>query len=143
MMRTDQPSRRLPVGAQLLSNGEVHVRVWAPRRRQVEVVLEDQTGKNSPADSRTRSLAAEENGYFSGGLAEVPAGSLYRFRLDGGPELYPDPASRYQPQGPHGPSQVVDPQEFAWTDQSWRGVRQTGEVIYELHIGTFTREGTW
>jgi len=62
--------------------------------------------------------------------------------LDGG-DAFPDPASRFQPQGPHGPSRVVDPAPFPWTDAGWRGIGPDGQVIYELHVGTFTREGTW
>src|SRR5262249_21257713 len=63
--------------------------------------------------------------------------------LDGGSELYPDPASRFQPDGPHGPSEVVDPKRFAWSDESWLGLVLEGQVIYEMHVGTFTPEGTW
>src|SRR4029450_4178566 len=66
-----------------------------------------------------------------------------RPRLDREPQLYPDPASRYQPEGPHGPSEVIDPSLFPWTDDAWRGVPLEGQVFYELHIGTFTPEGTW
>src|SRR5207302_4442933 len=55
----------------------------------------------------------------------------------------PDPVSRFQPHGPHGPSQVVDPARFLWTDQAWKGVGLAGQIIYELHVGTFTREGTF
>src|SRR4029077_3384930 len=58
-------------------------------------------------------------------------------------QLYPDPASRFQPDGPHGPSQVVDGFAFHWRDEKWKGVRIENQVIYELHVGTFTREGTW
>jgi maltooligosyltrehalose trehalohydrolase len=65
----------------------------------------------------------------------------YRYKL--GDALYPDPASRFQPEGPHGPSQVVDPSAFAWTDGAWKGPAAEGRVIYEMHIGTFTPEGTW
>jgi maltooligosyltrehalose trehalohydrolase len=125
--------RRLPVGAEVLSGGGVHFRVWAPRRRQVEVALD-----GGPAVR----LGAEGGGYFSGRVAEAGAGALYRYRLDGeGP--FPDPASRFQPQGPHGPSQVIDPGAFRWTDGDWKGVGRDGQVLYELHVGTFTREGTW
>jgi maltooligosyltrehalose trehalohydrolase len=88
-------------------------------------------------------LEPEEEGYFSGHVAEAVAGSLYRYRLDGKPELYPDPASRFQPEGPHGPSQVIDPSRFHWSDQNWRGGPLPGQVIYEMHVGTFTREGSW
>jgi maltooligosyltrehalose trehalohydrolase len=69
-------------------------------------------------------------------------GTLYKFRLDGG-GTFPDPASRCQPQGPHGPSQVVDPAAFAWTDRDWGGVGPAGQVLYEMHVGTFTNGGTW
>ena len=67
----------------------------------------------------------------------------YRFRLDGEPTLYPDPASRFQPDGPHGPSQIVDARAFPWSDRAWRGTGQRGQVVYEMHAGTFTPEGTW
>jgi maltooligosyltrehalose trehalohydrolase len=124
--------RRLPVGAEVLSTGGVQFRVWAPRCRKVEVVV----------DGATEPLAAEGAGYFSGTSRTARAGSLYRYRLDGG-DAFPDPASRFQPEGPHGPSQVVDPSAFRWSDGSWRGAALEGQVIYEMHIGTFTREGTW
>src|SRR5438067_156921 len=75
-------------------------------------------------------------------VPQARAGMLYRFRLDGG-DLYPDPVSRSQPEGPHGPSQIIDPGDFAWTDAGWPGVRLAGQVVYELHVGTFTPEGTW
>src|SRR6185295_51572 len=81
--------------------------------------------------------------YFSGLVAEAAADSLYRFRLDDETMLFPDPASRYQPQGVHGPSQVVDPSAFRWTDDAWRGQELAGQVLYELHVGTFTPEGTY
>lgn len=135
--------RRFPVGAEVLPSGGVHFRVWAPRRRQVEVVLQP-----GPSDQRQRpfsavKLEAEADGYFSGQVAEAASGSLYRYRLDGEKELYPDPASRFQPEGPHGPSQVIDPGRFRWTDGNWRGTPLQGQIIYEMHIGTFTRPGTW
>src|SRR5262249_43740293 len=70
-------------------------------------------------------------------------GSLYRYLLDRGPTPYPDPASRFQPDGPHGPSQVIDPSAFRWTDGAWRGRGRDGQILYELHVGTFTRGGPW
>ena len=70
-------------------------------------------------------------------------GTLYRYRFGDGAERFPDPASRFQPLGPHGPSQVVDPTAFAWTDAAWRGVALERQVLYEMHVGTFTEEGTW
>src|SRR5262249_7128802 len=129
-----QAARRYPIGAEVLPGGRTHFRVWAPGRRKVEVVLEEPV--------RAFKLTAEGNGYFSG-FAEAGDGTRYRFRLDGDSTLYPDPASRFQPDGPHGPSQVVDPTRFRWTDSGWRGVGRDGQVLYEMHVGTFTPEGTW
>jgi maltooligosyltrehalose trehalohydrolase len=125
-------TRRFPIGAELTAGG-TQFRVWAPRRRSVETVLEDGTAAT---------LEREPSGYFSGLAPAAAEGSLYRFRLDGG-EAFPDPASRFQPSGPHGPSQVVDPHRFRWADAAWTGLTLEGQVIYEMHIGTFTREGTW
>jgi maltooligosyltrehalose trehalohydrolase len=87
-------------------------------------------------------LDAEGNGYFSGVIENVQPGTKYRFRLDKG-NAFPDPASRFQPEGPHGPSVMVDSSTFAWRDHSWPGVRLADQVLYELHVGTFTREGTF
>jgi maltooligosyltrehalose trehalohydrolase len=140
-METQHQHRRLPIGAEVRPGGGTHFRVWAPRRRKVAVVLEPST-----ASSRGQTLVEltpERDGYFAGTVHEARAGSLYRFRVDDDSYLYPDPASRYQPQGPHGPSQVVDPTAFAWHDHNWPGIRPTGQVLYEMHIGTFTRAGTW
>jgi maltooligosyltrehalose trehalohydrolase len=135
--RTASPVRRLPVGAELAPEG-VHVRVWAPLRERVEVVFEEPS-EDWPVDFE---LTREADGYFSGLVPEAGADALYRLRLDGG-DAFPDPASRFQPQGPHGPSQVVDPAAFEWTDADWPGVERDGQIVYELHLGTFTREGTW
>jgi maltooligosyltrehalose trehalohydrolase len=125
-------SRRFPIGAEV-TDQDVHFRVWAPIRKKVEVVIEG--GGAFP-------LQAENSGYFSGFAANTRAGSHYRYKLDGG-EAFPDPATRYQPSGPHGWSEIVDARCFHWTDTHWRGVALPGQVIYEMHIGTFTQEGTW
>jgi maltooligosyltrehalose trehalohydrolase len=127
--------RRHPVGAEVMPDGRVHVRVWAPARRRVAVRLGDDSG---PVE-----LAAEDEGYFAGYLPEAGAGTLYAFLLDDDPKPYPDPASRFQPEGPDGPSLVVDPAAFAWSDQDWRGPEPRGRVVYEMHVGTFTQEGSW
>jgi maltooligosyltrehalose trehalohydrolase len=124
-------ARRLPIGVEIGPEG-AHARVWAPKRRRVDLVLED--GRAFP-------LAAESGGYFSAAVPGLAGGARYRFRLDGG-DAFPDPASRFQPDGPHGPSMAVDPR-FAWTDGGWKGRSLRGQVLYELHVGTFTREGTW
>src|SRR5437870_4661977 len=100
---------RLPVGAELLPGGaETRFRVWAPQERKVEIMFGDSSDSES---ARAVQLPSEGNGYFSGHAMAV-AGTLYRYRLDGRPRLYSDPASRFQPQGPLGPSQVVDPNRF-------------------------------
>src|SRR5215469_17672781 len=138
--------RRFPIGAEIAPEGGVHFRVWAPRRNKVEVVLEEQSVETS-LDAADESVCAtalnrEPDGYHSGFASQALAGSLYRFRLDGG-GCFPDPASRFQPHGPHGPSQVVAPSQYRWNDQHWRGVSLPGQVIYEMHIGTLTPEGTF
>src|SRR5262249_29120854 len=125
-------SRRLPIGAEVQAGGD-HFRVWAPRRHTGEVVLE-----GTPAGAVP--LARAGDGYFAGLVPQAKAGSLYKLRLDGG-DAFPDPASRFQPDGPHGPSQVIDSGSFAWTDAGWKGLSLANQVIYEMHIGTFTREG--
>ncbi|HLL76032.1 MAG TPA: malto-oligosyltrehalose trehalohydrolase [Pyrinomonadaceae bacterium] len=131
--------RRLPVGAEVQAGGGTHFRMWVPRRRRVEVVLESPTGERLSAFE----LNEEDGGYFSAFNKDARDGTLYRFRLDGDDSyLYPDPVSRFQPAGPHGPSRVVDPSKFRWTDREWRGRPLRGQVIYELHVGTFTREGS-
>jgi maltooligosyltrehalose trehalohydrolase len=129
-------ARRYPVGAEVVPGG-VSFRVWAPKRRRVDVMVESRDG-----GAREVPLAAEAGGYFSGVADGASAGTLYRFRLDGG-DRFPDPASRFQPEGPHGPSMVVDPARYAWGDARWKGRAIRGQVIYEMHVGTFTREGTW
>jgi len=128
-------ARRLPVGSEVTANG-VHFRVWSPARKKVELVIDG-------ANATSIELVAEAGGYFSALAPSVRPGDRYRFRLDGESSLFPDPASRFQPEGPHGPSEVVDPTPFAWTDAAWPGVGRFGQAIYEMHIGTFTREGTW
>ena len=127
-------SRRLSIGAEIIESGGVHFRVWAPRARGVDVVLE--------SGATAVHLAAEPDGYHSGIVDTAAVGTRYRFRLDNG-KLLPDPASRFQPDGPHGPSCVVDASTFDWTDGARGGVRLEGQVVYEMHIGTFTAEGTW
>jgi maltooligosyltrehalose trehalohydrolase len=133
--------RALPIGAEVSDEGSVHFRVWAPGHKKVELVLEDGSGEK-PNGQKAFTLKDERNGYFSGVITSARTGSLYRFRLDDKKELYPDPASRLQPQGPHGPSCVVDPSKFEWTDSDWKGLTADGQIIYEMHLGTFTREGT-
>jgi maltooligosyltrehalose trehalohydrolase len=128
------PVRRLPIGAEPLCDGGVYFRVWAPRCREVAVEIE---GLGSAE------LQAEADGYFSLRSLSAKAGMRYRFRLDRGEAALPDPASRFQPEGPHGPSEIVDPGDVAWNDQMWRGRTREQLVIYEMHVGTFTPQGSW
>lgn len=123
------------LGANPVESG-VHFRVWAPQCRKVEVVLEE--------GGLAAALPAEAKGYFSGMVPDLTEGALYKFRLDG-KEAYPDPCSRYQPQGPHGPSMVVNPGRFPWTDKVWqsKGIGLKGQVIYEVHVGAFSPDGTF
>jgi maltooligosyltrehalose trehalohydrolase len=134
--------KRLPVGAEVIPGNGVFFRVWAPEHQQIEVVFEKEgTGLNR--SSPHLRLTPENNGYFSGTGPGAHPGIFYRYRLDGRDELYPDPASRFQPQGPLGPSEVIEPGQFKWTDNEWTGMSIEGQVIYEMHIGTFTQEGTF
>lgn len=128
--------RRFPAGAEFRPGEGTHFRVWAPVAREV-ALLDDASG-GGPG----RRMHDEGNGYFSLRLAEAGPGTRYRFGLDG-QEPLPDPASRWQPEGPHGPSEVVDATAFGWTDQGWAGLQAKGQVLYEIHIGTFTAEGTY
>ncbi|MGH9611453.1 MAG: alpha-amylase family glycosyl hydrolase, partial [Bryobacteraceae bacterium] len=131
----DERPWRLPVGAEIVPGEGVHFRVWAPKRKKAEVVLWEE----SPAFFEMR---AEGNGYFEAVVPPASAGSVYKYRLDEG-DWYPDPASRFQPRGPHHFSEVIDPSSFEWTDSDWRGVSMQSQVLYEMHIGTFTPEGTF
>jgi maltooligosyltrehalose trehalohydrolase len=132
--------RRYPIGAEIISENETHFRVWAPKGDELQVVLESSTDKG--AERTFHSLAPEPDGYFSGTVS-CGAGTRYRFRLNGSENFHPDPASRFQPEGPHGSSFVVDPFAFKWTDANWPGVKLADQIIYEFHVGTFTPDGTW
>ena len=137
-MPMSQAKRRYPIGAELVGEKQTDFRVWAPKAQQVDVVLEGTAG----AKPHFCSLTAEPGGYFSGATDAVP-GARYRFRVNGAENFYPDPASRFQPDGPHGSSCIVDPTQFRWSDADWPGLKLKGQIFYEMHIGTFTSEGTW
>jgi malto-oligosyltrehalose trehalohydrolase len=125
----------MPFGAELAAGGGVRFRLWAPAAREVELVL---LGAQLPP-ARMQSLP---NGWFTLETAAARPGTRYRFRIDGGPEV-PDPASRYNPEGVHGASEVIDPGAYAWTDEGWRTPPWHTAVIYELHVGTFNAPGTF
>jgi maltooligosyltrehalose trehalohydrolase len=126
------PEARAMIGAQL-TDGGVALRVWAPDQSKVSVVIE---GTDIP-------MQPEPGGYFTALLGNAKAGTRYRLRPGDDAETYPDPASRFQPDGPHGDSVVVDERAYAWHDEAWRGPDPERLVIYEMHVGTFTHEGTW
>ena len=127
-------ARHLSVGAELSASG-VSFRVWAPQAREVHVVFSD-------AGLPPLRLSRSEDGYFGGTAPQARVGALYKYELDRR-SPYPDPCSRFQPEGPHGPSMVVDAAAYSWQDAHWRGISMRGQVIYELHIGAFTAEGTF
>ena len=123
-------------GAVGQSDGSVRWRVWAPCAQQVELVLIE-------GDQRCAILMQrEQRGFFHHTESNVPEGQRYAYRLDGGPER-PDPCSLWQPDSVHGSSAVVLPEQFSWTDGAWRGVSRNDLAFYELHVGTFTPQGTF
>ncbi|HXH82319.1 MAG TPA: malto-oligosyltrehalose trehalohydrolase [Candidatus Tectomicrobia bacterium] len=126
------PGASLPLGA-IPGDAVTTFRVWAPRCRAVEVVVEGR---------RPEPLQPRADGLFERPVPGVAAGMRYQYRLDGD-RYRPDPVSRFQPEGVHGPSVVVDPAEFAWTDGAFRGHALADLVFYELHVGTFTTAGTF
>ncbi|MCJ7596971.1 MAG: malto-oligosyltrehalose trehalohydrolase [Desulfobacterales bacterium] len=122
------------LGACYAGGGRCRFRVWAPLAERVEVHL------LSPPE-RVVPLQRDAKGYYQALLEEIDPGTQYLYRLNGEKERS-DPASRYQPQGIHGPSQVVDP-HFAWTDRSWVGRPLRDYVLYEIHVGTYTPQGSF
>ena len=123
------------VGAYPLPDGSWEFRLWAPQARAVSLHLLRGSGE----------LVAMEplaDGYHSASVLGLKPGSRYFYRLDGERDL-PDPASRFQPEGVHGPSQIVDVNSFRWTDHNWKGTPLERSIFYELHVGTYTPEGTF
>ena len=103
--------RRYPIGAELIGENQTHFRVWAPKARKIDVVLQ---GATEP-ELKFCPLTVESDGYFAG-AANAGSGTRYRLRVDDAENFYTDPASRFQPNGPHGPSCIVDPNKFRWSD---------------------------
>jgi maltooligosyltrehalose trehalohydrolase len=127
------PQRTMPIGAEVQPRGGVHFRVWAPKAQTIVLAID---GEDVP-------MRRVADGYAETFVASAKAGSHYGFRLDRDKKLYPDPASRSQPDGVHQASEVVDPNRYRWRDAKWKGPAPAQQIIYELHIGTFTPEGTW
>jgi maltooligosyltrehalose trehalohydrolase len=134
---TDRPvsrAHRMPFGAEILPDGRTRFRLWAPGADQVELWLE--------AAGRALPMARDAEGWAEATIGDAPPGTRYRFRIDGR-ALVPDPASRFQPEDVHGPSEVIDPGAYGWGDGAWNGVPPEHLMFYELHVGTFTPEGTF
>ncbi|HKQ71862.1 MAG TPA: malto-oligosyltrehalose trehalohydrolase, partial [Polyangiaceae bacterium] len=119
--RSDRP------GALPLPDGSTRFRIWAPFAREAAVEIVHPSARKVPMHAGT-------GGFFETRVADLGPGADYRYLLDGTKER-PDPWSRFQPEGVHGPSRVVDPDAFSWTDSAWKGLPAPRLVIYELHVG--------
>lgn len=125
--------RRYPIGAEIIG-GCVSFRVWAPAHGSMSLLLES---------GREHAMCQESDGYFRLDIDGLAAGTLYRFKFESSADPAADPASRFQPDGPSGNSMVIDPSSFSWHDHDWLGIPPHGQVLYEIHIGTFTPEGSY
>ncbi|MEA3177796.1 MAG: maltooligosyltrehalose trehalohydrolase [Gammaproteobacteria bacterium] len=127
----------MPFGAEFTDDGRVRFRLWAPGARRVDLSLDDGKGV-----AQVLPMTRLDDSYYEIITEKARAGSLYRYRINGENEV-PDPASRRNPEDVHGPSQVVDPTDFNWTDDGWHSGPWHEAVVYELHVGTFSPEGTF
>ena len=125
----------MPFGAECREDGTVRFRLWAPKATSVSLRLADLPDSDMP-------LQPQADGWFEVITTHARSGSQYQLVIDG-EQTVPDPVSRYQPSNVHGPSEVIDPQAFEWHDTNWRGRSWDEAVIYELHVGTFSPEGTY
>ncbi len=138
-------AHEMPFGAQLLESGGTRFRLWAPSVIRAELQLLVPAAAPAP-HARSHPMHPVQPGWHEVIVPEAGAGSRYKFLLhleDGGAWSVPDPASRSNPQGVHAASSVVDPRAYAWRETKWRGRAWTDAVVYELHVGTFTPEGTF
>jgi malto-oligosyltrehalose trehalohydrolase len=133
MMDCMQRRHRMPFGAEVLGEGRARFRLWAPSAQEVALVL--------AAPERVTPMTALADGWWER-IETAPAGTRYRYRINGALQVA-DPASRFNPADVHGPSEVLDPAAFEWTDGDWRGRPWEEAVLYELHVGTFSPEGTF
>ncbi|MCL2690297.1 MAG: malto-oligosyltrehalose trehalohydrolase [Chitinispirillia bacterium] len=126
----------MQIGSLYKGSGLCSFTVWAPLRSAVELlIMDDHSNRIVP-------MERDDMGYWSADNVQAQPGTLYMYKLDGDIER-PDPASRFQPKGVHGPSCVVDHCEFIWNDSRWKGIELRDMVIYELHVGTFTKDSTF
>lgn len=119
-------------GATPLNNGGVQFRVWAPDLSSLALQLSGRSPLTMQRDGEDFELM----------VPDARPGDTYSFLFEDG-RLRPDPVSRSQPHGVHGPSEVIDPDAFVWSDQAWKGIPLADYILYELHIGTFTLEGSF
>jgi len=126
----------MPFGAQVLEGGGIRFRLWAPARPSVDLLIE------RPDGCERLSMAEVDEGWFERVVEDAAPGCRYRFAADDGPPV-PDPASRFQPEGVGGASEVVDPGAFDWPDTGWRGRPWHEVVLYEIHVGTFDGRGDY
>lgn len=127
---------RMRFGAEIDDGGTAHFRLWAPAAEHVDLVLEAGDG------SRVLPMESTGEGWYETATPEAEAGARYRYRINGD-LLVPDPASRFQPQDVHGPSELIEPRGYDWSDFEWRGRPWQDVVLYELHVGAFTPAGTF
>ncbi|HHP7244103.1 MAG TPA: malto-oligosyltrehalose trehalohydrolase [Elainellaceae cyanobacterium] len=125
----------MQIGATYLGHGQCEFTVWAPQLQKVAVEI-------VAPDPKIVSLEPAERGYWTTTIGGLSADTQYRYQLDE-TSSYPDPASQWQPDGVHGASQVVDHHAFSWTDGNWKGIPLEELIVYELHVGTFTPDGTF
>ena len=135
MPATTKRKHNMPFGAECHANGSVGFRLWAPKAESVSIRLIEPSERDLP-------MLCGDKGWFELLVPNAKAGTKYQFIIDG-QHTVPDPASRYQPFGVHGPSEVVEPNVFEWHDVNWRGRPWEEAVIYELHVGTFSPQGTY
>jgi malto-oligosyltrehalose trehalohydrolase len=129
-------AHQMPFGAQILEDGSIRFRLWAPAARSLELCLATDEGR------RCLTMERGAGGWFEQITRGARPGDLYTYRIDGDREI-PDPASRFQPSGVHGPSEIIDPAAFAWGGGTWEGRAWEEVVFYELHVGAFSPEGTF
>ena len=130
-------AHEMPFGAALQPGGGAAFRLWAPAAHSAELIL------HSGSAPQVLAAAPQGDGWFALENADAVVGQGYQWRIDDGDQLLPDPASRYNPKGPHAPSQLIDPRAFEWDDDGWIGRPWNESVFYELHIGCFTPAGTF
>lgn len=138
--------RRFPIGAEILPDRSgIHFRVWAPDHDRVELTFTADPSSVPVSEELHPSVVMqkETSGYFSILLPNISQRLLYGFKLDDSKNCFPDPASRFQPQGIDGFSKIIDCLDYKWNDSQWKGISRDNRVIYEMHVGTFTPEGTW